>query len=62
VEVDVLIDSETLLVTDLMNLKIKSTQSFKDTYKNKVYVCVRRSECSYIYIYMNIYVNSVFKK
>jgi hypothetical protein len=33
---DVLIDSETLLVTDFMNLKIKSTQSFKNTNKDRI--------------------------
>jgi hypothetical protein len=34
------IDSETLFVTDFMNLKIKSTQSFECTHKNKVCVHV----------------------
>jgi hypothetical protein len=36
---DVLIDSETLLVTDFMNLKIKSAQSFGDIYRGRV--CTR---------------------
>jgi hypothetical protein len=48
---DVPVNSETLLVTDFVNLKIKSTQSFKDAH---------RIECAYIYI--NICVWSVFKK
>jgi hypothetical protein len=34
------IDSETLLVTDFMNLKIKLAQSFKDTYRSRIYVRV----------------------
>jgi hypothetical protein len=36
---DVLIDSETLLVTDFMNLKIKSVQSFGGAHNSRV--CVR---------------------
>jgi hypothetical protein len=37
---DVSIDNETLLVTDFVNLKIKSTQSFKDAHRDRVYVRV----------------------
>jgi hypothetical protein len=37
---DVFVDSETLLVTDFMNLKIKPTQSFKDAHKDRVYIHV----------------------
>jgi hypothetical protein len=33
---DVPIDSKTLLVTDFVNLKIKSAQSFRCDYKSKV--------------------------
>jgi hypothetical protein len=36
---DVLVDSETLLVTDFVNLKIKSTQSFRCAYRGRV--CIR---------------------
>jgi hypothetical protein len=32
------VDNEVLLVIDFMNLKIRSTQSFKCTYKDMVYV------------------------
>jgi hypothetical protein len=39
VECDVLVDSETLLVTDFMNLKIKSAQSFEDVDRGRM--CVR---------------------
>jgi hypothetical protein len=36
---DVSVDSETLLVTDFVNFKIKLTQSFKDAHRNMMYVC-----------------------
>jgi hypothetical protein len=38
---DVPIDSETLLVTDFVNLKIKPTQSFEVAHKDRM--CVRLS-------------------
>jgi hypothetical protein len=34
------IDSETLLVTDFVNLKIKPTQSFRCAHRGRVCVCV----------------------
>jgi hypothetical protein len=34
------VDSETLLVTDFVNLKIKSAQFFKYAHRSKVCVCV----------------------
>jgi hypothetical protein len=40
VVVDVLIDSNVLLVTNFINLKIKSTQSFKYTHTDRVCVHV----------------------
>jgi hypothetical protein len=40
VRVDVLIDSETLLMTDFVNLKIKLVQSFGCAHKGKVCVHV----------------------
>jgi aspartate carbamoyltransferase catalytic subunit len=36
---DVHIDSETLLMTDFVNLKIKSAQSFRGAHRNRM--CVR---------------------
>jgi hypothetical protein len=39
VEGDVPVDSEALLVTDFVNLKIKPTQSFRCVYRGRV--CVR---------------------
>jgi hypothetical protein len=35
---DVPVDNETLLVTGFINLKIKPAQSFKDDYKDRIYV------------------------
>jgi hypothetical protein len=35
---DVSVDSETLLVTDFMNLKIKLVQSFRYVYRDRTYV------------------------
>jgi hypothetical protein len=49
------IDSETLLVTDFMNLKIKPTQSFRGTHRNRVYVYVHMNECLYVYEYLCLY-------
>jgi hypothetical protein len=37
---DVFVDSETLLMTDFINLKIKAAQSFEYTHKNRICVCV----------------------
>jgi hypothetical protein len=37
---DVPVDSETLLVTDFVNLKIKPAQSFGGAYMGRVCVCV----------------------
>jgi hypothetical protein len=52
---DVSVDSETLLMTDFVNLKIKSAQSFEYTHIDKVYMCVYRDECSYVYTYLYLY-------
>jgi hypothetical protein len=51
---DVLVDSETLLVTDFVNLKIKPTQSFRGNHRDRVYVCVHMNERSYVYEYLCI--------
>jgi hypothetical protein len=36
---DVVVNNETLLVTDFINLKMRSTQFFRDAHKDMVYVC-----------------------
>jgi hypothetical protein len=52
---DVFVDSETLLVTDFVNLKIKPTQSFKGAHSDRVCVYIHRAECSYVYEYLCLY-------
>jgi hypothetical protein len=53
------IDSETFLVTDFVNLKIKSTQPFEVTHRDRVYV---RMFIVSARIYMSIDVCTVFLK
>jgi hypothetical protein len=56
---DVFVNNETLLVTDFVNLKIKSAQSFEGAHRGRVYVCVHRCiACSC----MSIYIYTVFLK
>jgi hypothetical protein len=52
---DVSVNSETLWVTDFMNLKIKSVQSFKGVHMITVCVYVFIGEYSYIYEYLCLY-------
>jgi hypothetical protein len=51
---DVLIDNETLLVTDFMNLKINLTQSFEGTHRVRmcvrVFIGVSARTCMSIYV------------
>jgi hypothetical protein len=42
-------------VTDFVNLKIKLVQSFRGAHMGRVYVCVHKDECSYVYIYLCLY-------
>jgi hypothetical protein len=60
VEGDVPVDSETLLVTDFMDLKIKPFHSFRGAHKSRmcVYVFIEVSAHTYI----NLYVCTVFLK
>jgi hypothetical protein len=55
VECDVSVDSETLLVTDFVNLKINPTQSFRGAHKSRMCMCVfikvSPHTCMRIYIY-----------
>jgi hypothetical protein len=55
---DVSVNSESLLMTDFVNLKINPTQSFRCAHRNGVYMCVfiRMST----HTYMSIYVYTVF--
>jgi hypothetical protein len=49
------VDSETLLLTDFMNLKIKPSQSFRGAHRDRVCVCVfigvSAHTCMSIYVY-----------
>jgi hypothetical protein len=55
---DVPVDSETLLVTDFVNLKIKSAQFFRGVHRGRLCVFIRVSARTYI----SIYICTVFLK
>jgi hypothetical protein len=57
---DISVDSEALLVTDFMNLKIKLAQSFRGAHMGRVYVhiFIGVSAC----MCMSIYICTVFLK
>jgi hypothetical protein len=50
---DVPIDSETLLMTNFVNFKIKSTQSFECAHRDSVCVHVFIGEYIYVYEYLS---------
>jgi competence protein ComGF len=51
---DIYIDNEMLLVTDFVNLKIKSAQPFRYAHINRIYIC--------LFIEVNAHKCTVFKK
>jgi hypothetical protein len=57
---DVSVDSETLLVTDFVNLKIKLAQSFEVAHRSRV--CVRIFIAVSAHTYINIYICTIFLK
>jgi hypothetical protein len=57
---DVPVDSEALLVTDFVNLKIKPTQSFEGAHRGRVYVRVFIGMSAHTY--MSICICTVFLK
>jgi hypothetical protein len=57
---DVLVDSEMLLVTDFVNLKIKPAQYFEGAHKDRV--CVRIFIWVSAHTCMSIYICTVLKK
>jgi hypothetical protein len=59
---DILVDSETFLVTDFVNLKIKPSQSFRDAHKDKMCIRVFIEVSIHIYIYKYLCLYCVFKK
>jgi hypothetical protein len=50
---DISVDSEMLLMTDFVNLKIKSAHFFKSDHM--MYVRVFIEECLYVYKYLRLY-------
>jgi hypothetical protein len=56
---DVPVDSETLLMTDFVNLKIKLAQSFEGTHRSMMYICVHKVSDR---IHMGIYIYTILKK
>jgi hypothetical protein len=59
---DVSVDSETLLLTDFVNLKIKSAQSFKGAHKGKKYIYIYMLIKMRNHMYMSIYIYTIFIK
>jgi hypothetical protein len=57
---DVSVDSESLLVTNFVNLKIKSAQSFESAYRSRV--LIRMFIGMIAHTCMSIYVCTVFLK
>jgi hypothetical protein len=55
VENDIFIHSDTLLVTDFVNLRIKLAQSFKYAHKERLRACVHMGECSDVYEDLYLY-------
>jgi hypothetical protein len=54
---DVPVDSEMFLVTDFVNLKIKSAQSFRDAHRDRMCVHVFSA-----HTHINIYIYTIFLK
>jgi hypothetical protein len=52
---DASIDNEALLMTNFVNLKIKSAQSFEGVYRDRMYVYIHKDECSELYEYLCLY-------
>jgi hypothetical protein len=52
---DVIVDSDALLMTDFMNLKIKLAQSFKSAHRDIMYmhrfIEMSAHTCKYLYLY-----------
>jgi hypothetical protein len=49
---DVSVNSETFLITDFINLKIKSAQSFRGAYRDRVCIHIFIEINTHIYIYI----------
>jgi hypothetical protein len=49
-------------LTDFVNLKIKSDQSFGCAHIGRLCVCIHRDECLYMYEYLRLYCVTYLKK
>jgi hypothetical protein len=49
---DIPVNSETFLMTDFVNLKIKSAQSFEGAHRDRIYVFIR---VIVVYKYLRLY-------
>jgi hypothetical protein len=56
---DISVHSETLLITDFVNLKIKLTQSFKYAYRDRMCIFILMTDRTYIILYF--YRNEKFR-
>jgi hypothetical protein len=52
---DIPVDSDALLVTDFVNLKIKSAQSFRGAHRNRMCVRVFIEVSARVYEYLRLY-------
>jgi hypothetical protein len=52
---DVPVDSESLLLTDFVNFKIKLAHSFGCAHRDRVYMCVHMDDYLYVYKYLRLY-------
>jgi hypothetical protein len=59
---DIPVDSETFLVTDFVNLKIKPSQSFRDAHRDRMCMHVFIEVIIHIYIYKYLCLYCVLKK
>jgi hypothetical protein len=62
VEGDAPVDSETFLMIDFVNLKIKPTQSFDCAYRDKMYVHVFIGVSARTYMSISVYTMFLKKK
>jgi hypothetical protein len=57
---DIPVDGDALLVTDFVNLKIKTAQSFECTHRDRMCVCVHISEWSYVSVFVH-FLKKIYK-
>jgi hypothetical protein len=57
---DIIIDSNTLLVTDFMNLKIKPTQFFKGTHRDMMYMYIFIEVSDHLYFIYTLFIKKIW--